>query len=107
MNSTTAELKNRWAHNRSLRAMQQYQAAMMPHLDLMETEKGMMSMVMVSGIAHLVAHGLEPPAALTDIIARESIKSGISEAALEAHARFSSEMLVCYEFDQHLTKNPR
>lgn len=107
MSAALDELRNRWGRKRFQRAMQQYRTITEPHIDKMESENGMLAMLMISGIAQLVAHGLEPPAALADIIARESIKSGISEAALEAHARFSSEMLACYEFDQQLNKSPR
>ncbi len=101
------DLRKRWSHNRFQRAMQQYQAVMVKHSDLMETENGMLSMLMVSGIAQLVAHGLESPAALADTIKQESIRSGIPEDALAVHARFSSEMVKCFEFDKQISKSPR
>lgn len=107
MNSTTEELKNRWARKRFQRAMQQYQAIMETHTDKIETEKGMMSMVMVSGIAQLVARGLESQVALAHTIKQASKMSGIPEDALAAYAQFSSEMMTCYEFDQQLNKSPR
>lgn len=104
MSKTTEAL----ACKRFQRAMQQHRAAMMElHLDLMETESGVMAMVMVSGIAQLVAFGLESPAALADTIRLESIKSGIPVNALEAQARFSSELVTCFAFEQQQNKSPR
>lgn len=107
MNSPTEKLKDRWASKRFQRAMQQYRTIMEPHIDKMETESGMMSMVMVSGIAQLVAHGLESQPALALTIKQASKMSGIPEDALAAHARFSSEMLTCYEFDQQPNETQR
>lgn len=107
MNSTTEKLRNRWARKRFQRAMQQYQATMGPHTDKMESENGMLSMLMVSGIAQLIAIGLESPAALADTIKQASKMSGIPEDALAAHARFSSEMITCFEFDHQPNKSPR
>lgn len=105
--SALDDLRKRWSHNRFQRAMQQYQAVMVKHSDKMETENGMIAMVMVSGVAQLVAQGLESQPALTHTIKQASKMSGIPEDALAAHARFSSEMLTCYEFDQQLNKSPR
>lgn len=106
MSTTTEQLRERWGRKRFQRAMQQYQAIMEPHLDKMETESGMLAMLMVSGIAQLVACGLESQAALAYTVKQASILSGIPEDALEAHARFSSEMVTCCEFDQQ-NKSPR
>lgn len=105
--SALDDLRKRWSHNRFQRAMQQYQAAMQRHGDLVDTDSGMLAMFMVSGIAQLVAQGLESQPALTHTIKQASILSGIPEDALAAHARFSSEMVKCYEFDQQLNKSPR
>lgn len=102
MSKTLDDLRDRWARQRFQRAMQQYQSVMVKHSDLMGTENGMMSMLLVQ----LAALGNAPPAALAHTIKQASILSGIPEEALEAHARFSSEMLTCFEFDQ-LNKSPR
>lgn len=101
------DLRKRWSHNRFQRAMQQYQAVMVKHSDLMETEAGQLALVLVSGIAALVQSGAESPAALAHTVKQASILSGISEDALVAHARFTSEMVTCYEFDQQPNKSPR
>lgn len=98
--SALDELKSRWAHRRFQRAMLQYQAAMEPHQVKMESDSGQLALVLVSGIAQLIALGQESPAALDHTIKQASILSGIPEEALEAHARFSSELLTCFAFDQ-------
>ena len=100
--SALDELKSRWARKRFQRAAQQYQCAMETHLALMESTNGQLGMVMVQ----LAALGGSPPGELADTIKQASILSGIPEEALEAHARFTSEMITCFEFDQK-TKNPR
>jgi len=107
MSSPLDELKNRWARKRFQRAMLQYQAAMEPHQVKMESDSGQLALVLVSGIAQLIALGQESPAALDHTIKQASILSGIPEEALEAHARFSSEMVACYEYDQHQNKSSR
>ena len=102
--SALDELKSRWAHKRFQRAMLQYQAAMEPYQAKMESDSGQLALVLFSGIAQLVALEQESPAALADTIKQASILSGIPEDALEAHARFSSEMITCFEFDQQQNK---
>jgi hypothetical protein len=97
------DLKDRWAHKRFQRAARQYQATLEPHIDLIESTSGQLGMLMVQ----LAALGNAPPAALTEIIRQESIKSGIPEEALAAQASFSREFLTCFEFDQQLNKSPR
>lgn len=107
MSTATEQLKERWGRNRFQRAMQQHRAMMEPHLDKMETENGMLSMLMVSGVAQLVAHEQESQSALDATIKHASELSGIPQDALTAHARFSSEMATCFEFDQRQNKSPR
>jgi len=99
-------LRDRWARKRFQRAAEKSCAAMVPFQDQIESENEMLSLLMVSGIAQLVATGQESQAALAHTIKQESIRSGISEDALAAHARFSSEMLTCFEFAQQ-NKSPR
>lgn len=101
--SALDELRSRWARKRFQRAAQQYRAAMEPHQTKMESENGMLSMLLVQ----LAALEGSPPGALADTIKQASILSGIPEEAHEAQARFSSEMLTCFEFDQQQNKNPR
>lgn len=104
--TASAKAKEKWAHQRFQRAAEQCRAAMEPHLEKMETDNGILAMLLVSGIAQLVALGHESPAALAYTVKQASILSGIPEAALDAQARFSSEMLTCFEFDQQ-NKSPR
>jgi hypothetical protein len=98
--TASAKAKKKWAYQRLKNAMQQYQAIMEPHIDLMESTNGQLSMLMVQ----LAALRNAPPAELAEIVRHGSIKSGIPEDALEAHARFFHEMVKCFEFDQHLSK---
>lgn len=88
-------------------AMEQGRAAMEPHLDKMESANGMLAMLMISGIAQLVATGQESQAALAHSIKQASVLSGIPEEALEAHAHFATVMVDAYELDQQPNKNPR
>lgn len=105
--SALDDLKDRWSRKRFQRAAVTARAVMEPHLDKMETEAGQLALVLVSGIAHLVARGLESQVALAHTIKQASKMSGIPEDALAAHARFSSEMLTCYEFDQQPNETQR
>lgn len=100
MSTATEQLRARWSRKRLQRAAEKARATAGPYLDRMESENGMLAMLMVSGIAQLAVRGLESQAALAATIKRESIKSGIPEDVLAAHARFSSEMVTCFEFDQ-------
>jgi hypothetical protein len=105
--TASAKAHKKWARQRFQRTAQQCKSMMEPHLDKMESENGMLAMVMVSGFAACVHAGTEPPEALTITIKMAAQMSGIPEVALEAHARLSSEMLKCYEFDQRQNNSPR
>lgn len=78
------------------RAMEHGRAAMEPYLDQMESESGMLAMLMVQ----FAALGKESPAELAHTIEQASILSGIPEDALKAHAHFTTAMLEGYEADQ-------
>lgn len=104
MSTATEQLRERWGRKRFQRAMQQQRSMMEQHLDKMESENGMLAMLMVSGIAQLVAHGQESQSALDATIKHASELSGIPQDALAAHARFTSEMVKCFTFDQQQEK---
>ena len=81
--SATDDLKARWAENRSLRSMGRAYEAMKPYL---HNEKCDLAMVMVSGVAQLVAFGIENSKALDYAVLKASKFSGIPVDALQVHA---------------------
>lgn len=100
MSTATEQLRERWGRNRLHRAMHQAQTMMEPHLDKMETERGMWAMVMLAGAAILVSHGLGSQSALDTTIKQASKMTDIPEDALAAHVRFCSELVEYCKFDQ-------
>ncbi len=76
------------------------EAAMTPYLDKMETDDGLLGLLMISGIAACVQSGTATPADLANAISKASEISGIPVSALEAQAKFNIAMIAGFMLTQ-------
>ena len=87
-------------------AAQQCRTAMEPHLGKMETDEGNFYLVLISTISIAVFKNAESPVILAMAIEEAAAKTGIPKGALEAHARFATEMIAVLEI-RHQNRSQR
>jgi len=84
--NTVNNLKKRWAIQRSSRSLIRSQQAMLPYMDQMESDSGMLAMIQISSVAACVNAGTASPAELANTIKQAATSSGIPEETLRACA---------------------
>ena len=85
MNTVNA-LRNRWAIQRSSRSLIRSQKAMLPYMNQMESDSGMLAMAQISTVAAGVSAGTISETELSNTIKQAAQISGIPEEALRACA---------------------
>ncbi len=92
--------KIRQANEEYRRAAIEAEAAMTPYLDQMESDDGMIGLVMVSGVAACIQSGTATPADLAVAISKAAEMSGIPVHVVKAQAKFYGAMFHAFQLTQ-------
>lgn len=99
--SVTDDLKARWGHNRFDRAMDRSYEAMRPYMHIIETDNGMLAMVIVSIATSAKVLGNANAKDLEAAIQKASSMTSIPAEVLNVYAQSSAAMIEAYQLDQH------